>query len=328
VRVRLEIQPKYMHRFHAMMQCKPQLAAENIEIGPDIDNPDLIILQESTIREQPETVAPLLAYPLAIYERIGCAPVNTNGDVRRFLMRENVRAWLKETDFVDHELNNETMIDGRYHLKLINTTPNEHIEKKPAVLLKASEFAKIRHIFPIHMQARYDYLKTLRPRTLRKRPIEVFFAGSMVYTNKLVDRHRLNLVDKLVKLPQQSLVATGNLFDQNEFQDLLCQAKIFVSPYGSGTYSWKDFEAIFAGCVLIKPKADFIAHYGFPIYEPGKYCIQCDPNFSDLGAIVAEVAGNLPKYAEFAAAAQSALFKACNIEQYGADLTSFFRALT
>lgn len=324
LRIRLEIQEKYIHRFHAMLRCQAALESFGIKIERECETPDLVFLQETTIRERIEEVRRFLEYPLIVYERIGCAPVNVSSAVRRFMAKPNVLAWTKETSFSDLKLNNAPMIDGRFHLTLINQGVNSQQPKVPPTQLSDGELAKVAAIFPIHMQSRYDYLRTVRTRTLRKRPMDVFYAGTMHYANKLVDDHRLRLVKELSVASVEGAIVKGNVFSQQQFQDLLTQSKIFVSPYGSGTYSWKDFEAIFAGCVLIKPKADFIAHYGFPIYEPGRFCVQCDPNFVDLGSILVEVLANLDKYSAFAADAQRTLLSACNAEQYSQDLATFF----
>lgn len=328
MRIRLHVEQTYLHRFHAMLDVRDLLQDAGIHLlAQDDPGPhDVLFLQESIFRKSPsESLGE--HEPAIIYERIGCAPVNVGRSVRRLLRRPNVLAWTKETDFRDHSLNNEPMIAGRYHLATINVLPETQHAQRSEVLLEAADFAKIHRIFPIYMQERYDYLKTLRTRSLGKRPIEVFFAGTMHYENPLVDCHRMRCVEAMSKLDRQCLIATGNVFDRNHFQDLLVTARVFVSPYGSGVYSWKDFEAILAGCVLVKPKADYVTTYGFDIYDPGRYCVQCAPDFSDLNEIVNSVLDDLGTYRDFAIAAQSAILAACDRERYAADLVTFFRGI-
>lgn len=329
MKVSLLIPDKYIHRFHAMLNAAPMLAANGIHLSRDDRNSDILLIQESMIRETPDAVRDIIDRPLIVYERTGCAPVNNRAGVRTFMARKNVLSWAKETSFYDLSMNNLPMIDGRYHLTLINEGPNSQIEKPQNIILSEEILSKIDEIFPIHMQGRYDYLKSLNARTLRKRSIDVFFAGTMSYANKLVDHHRRILVDKLTSIRDRNvLIGQGNIFTQDRFHDTIIQSKIFVSPYGSGTYSWKDFEAIFAGCVLVKPKSDFISQYGFPIYEKGRYSVSCSPDFSDLPQVVESILSDLDQYAAFAADARQAIFDACSLEQYADDLTGYFRSLT
>lgn len=328
MRVRLQIEQTYMHRFHAMLGVRDLLCDAGIQIlTPDEDGAhDLLFLQESIFRKAPsETLG--TDEPVIIYERIGCAPVNVSRSARRLLKRANVLAWTKETDFRDHALNNAPMVAGRYHLATINELPETQHAQAPEVQLGPAEFEKIHHIFPIYMQERYDHLKTLRTRSLGKRPIEAFFAGTMHYENPLVDMHRQRCVEAASRLDRECLIATGNLFDRNHFQDLLVTARVFVSPYGSGVYSWKDFEAILAGCVLVKPRADYVTTYGFDIYDPGRFCVQCAPDFSDLKEKVDSILDDLETYRAFAMRAQEAILAACDRERYAADLVAFFRGV-
>lgn len=325
MKIKIEVEEKYLHRFYAMLKCTDALAAEGIELGVDVENPDILFIQEGKVRHATALKANS-RQPLIIYERIGCAPVNTNADARRMMAQDNVLAWTKETNFRDLQLNNEPMIDGRYHLRLINHGEHRWNTKPQSQILTAETLDKIAAIFPIHMQERYDYLKSLRSKTIRKRPIDVFYAGTMHYTNKLVDRHRSQLVSRLGKIQNRSvLIGLGNLFSRNDFHDTLVQSKIFVSPYGSGAYSWKDFEALFAGCILIKPKSDFVTQYGFDIYKAGEYCVECDPEWSDLEEVIEYSLTNLDAASEFAFEAQKDIMTACNFEKYSADLVRFFK---
>lgn len=329
MKVSLFIPDKYIHRFHAMLNAAPILAANGIELSRDDKGGDVLFVQESMIREFPDAVRDIVDRPMIVYERIGCAPVNNRASVRTFMSKKNVLSWAKETSFYDLSMNNLPMIDGRYHLTLINSGPHLQEAKPQSITLSNEILSKIAEIFPIHMQGRYDYLKSLNARTIKKRSIDVFYAGTMSYANKLVDSHRESLVENLTSIKNRNvLIGQGNVFHQDRFHDTIIQSKIFISPYGSGTYSWKDFEAIFAGCVLIKPKADFISHYGFKIYEKNKYCVSCNPDFSDVHEIIESILTNLDHYAAFASDARQAIFDACSLEQYADDLTGYFRSLT
>lgn len=324
MKVGFRIEDKYRHRFAAMMRSADDLEAEGISLSMEAENPDVVIIQEGLLRQSKELRSELAATPKLVYERIGCAPVNTNMDTRLMLKSESVLGWLKETDFRDRQINNLPMIESRYHLTLINK-PGAPTPIAPPTILEAADLAKISAIMPIHMQDRYDHLKGLRNGVLRKRPIDVFYAGTMHYASPLVDYHRFGLTQVLSQLPHtKSLAATGNVFDRQQFHYLLTQSKIFVSPYGSGAYSWKDFEALFAGCILIKPRSDFITQYGFDIYGPDGYCVQCDPNWVGLDEMIRSLLDDLEASQSIADRGRDQIYASCDQDAYTADLKKYF----
>lgn len=327
MKIGFRIEDKYRHRFAAMLRSADDLEAEGIHLSLECENPDVVIVQEGLLRQSKELRTELATVPKLVYERIGCAPVNANMDTRLLLKSDSVLGWLKETDFVDRQINNKPMIESRYHLTLIDK-PDAPTPVAPPTQLTEADLGKIAAIMPIHMQDRYDHLKSLRNGVLRKRPIDVFYAGTMHYASPLVDYHRFGLTQALSQMPHtKSLAATGNVFDRQQFHFLLTQSKIFVSPYGSGAYSWKDFEALFAGCILIKPRSDFITQYGFDIYGPNGYCVQCDPNWHGLEDLIRSLLDDLEAGQAVADRGRDQIYASCDQPSYTADLTRYFRSI-
>lgn len=57
--------------------------------------------------------------------------------------------------------------------------------------------------------------------------------------------------------------------------------QVFVSPYGAGEWSHKDFEAMLAGCVVVKPLAEHVVAYP-NVYDPHTSVISTSVDFADL----------------------------------------------
>ena len=67
---------------------------------------------------------------------------------------------------------------------------------------------------------------------------------------------------------------------------VLRSTKVVVSPWGYGEWCWRDFEAIRAGCVLMKPRCDVVT--APDVYRDG-WLEWYNPDHSDLNSRVDEV---------------------------------------
>jgi len=94
------------------------------------------------------------------------------------------------------------------------------------------------------------------------RPLDVvMFVKTMHYSQPAISRGRaqaksaiLNVARKHPKL--QILVTTTA--STAEYASILSRAKLVLSPWGFGEWSWKDFEALQAGAIVIKPAAQTV----------------------------------------------------------------------
>mmetsp|Transcript_9258 Transcript_9258/g.26482 ORF Transcript_9258/g.26482 Transcript_9258/m.26482 type:complete len:509 (-) Transcript_9258:1949-3475(-) len=69
-----------------------------------------------------------------------------------------------------------------------------------------------------------------------------------------------------------------------DYVDILRRTKMFVSPFGLGEFSGKDYEAILSGAMLVKPLAHSLESYP-NIYGPDT-ALETQADFSDLEAVV------------------------------------------
>jgi len=144
------------------------------------------------------------------------------------------------------------------------------------------------------------------------RKYDINFVGSMGHKDILVPAHRQKALDAINELSCKSYVRTYWLPNQEfkkyfsapedgkmktpEYMQSLMDSKICVSPWGNSESCIRDFEALYAGCVLIKPDTDFCETWP-DIYQEGHY-VKCRPDFSDLKLKVDSVLGNWEDYRE------------------------------
>ena len=326
IRVKLTLDPRYVARFSQLNSVSEDLKALGIEIGTDLDEFDLQLIQSSLLKSGEVPLSALDKSPVLIYERSDAATLGDDVFQRTLIARPEVRFWIKEFTFRDPSLHNEMMTEGRYHYTLINEDRARVPPKPPTIIVDGKDLEKIISLQPIYMFPQFEHCRTLTRRTFRTRRTELFYAGTMEYKQQFVKYHRYlagMAIERLEKVVR--LIGYGRVFDKKDFQNALQQAKIFLSPYGLGEFSWKDYEAIFAGCVLIKPTASFVTTYKFDIYQKGLCCIECKPDFSDLKDIVDDVLARESHYEQFAEEARQSLLAASTLDSYANDIAAVFK---
>jgi hypothetical protein len=71
-------------------------------------------------------------------------------------------------------------------------------------------------------------------------------------------RMRQEALDKVEAIPGIRLISRGRVPRKEYFNELFA-SKLCFSPFGYGEVCWRDYEAAFAGALLIKPNMDHIA---------------------------------------------------------------------
>jgi hypothetical protein len=130
-----------------------------------------------------------------------------------------------------------------------------------------------------------------------RREFEVQFAGRLEYSRaRLVTDHRLNLYDRLRASPFRMALAPNTL-SREDYNRILRNSQIVVSPYGHGEVCSRDAEAMYAGAVLVKPPA---AHARtWPRYfEDGVTYVECKADWSDLHEVIQRVLDRWDDYRE------------------------------
>ncbi len=315
LRVSVEVEEKYAERFDGILQNKELLRKHGVEIARSLEHPDLTWIQDGLLWEANQPV--LRDKPLIVYERNDLASLREKN--RALLEQANVLACTKEIRYRDKSFYNSRPTE------LFSEGIDAH-----RVVLSDAALAKIVSVHPIFLQRRFELIRSQGTLAFDRRKSDLFFAGQMNYTDDAISLHRRMACEALLALGSRFkvLIGVGRCFDQRTFYETLERSKAFLSPYGYGEYSWKDYEAVFCGCILIKPDSDDITAYGLDIYRSGRHCVRCRPDFSDLDDVFSAIVENLDEHAEMALATQKNLVAAAaDRERVAEDVALFLKGL-
>ena len=125
------------------------------------------------------------------------------------------------------------------------------------------------------------------------RPIKVFSSLNHFYHgSQEFEQHRTLARDSILEWAKQdsSTVVVGTSYEvtrafrHTDYCNMMKVSRVIVSPWGYGEFCHRDYEAILAGCVLVKPDTSFSDTW--PELEAGKHYVPCRPDFSDLHAAI------------------------------------------
>lgn len=139
------------------------------------------------------------------------------------------------------------------------------------------------------------------------RPLDAFCAVTVDYTCPAISWHRRRALERLSDLGRRVFLGRGRVLPPPVYHELMRRSRICVSPWGWGETCYRDYEALLAGCVLIKPRTDFIDSL-LPLDD--RHYVACEPDFSDLGERVEEILQSWPSYRERRARARDYVLNA------------------
>jgi hypothetical protein len=118
------------------------------------------------------------------------------------------------------------------------------------------------------------------------RPIDAMFAGRTDTYSPEINNHRKLFYKELKSINNINVICEGHrVYKLKQYRELSRNTKIIISPWGNGELCYRDFEAMFDGCILIKPKTDFIKVLG-GILQADKTYIPCANDATDLKNVI------------------------------------------
>ena len=93
-------------------------------------------------------------------------------------------------------------------------------------------------------------------------------------------------------------VADGRV-SQSQFFSELRNSKICFSPFGYGEVCWRDYEAIFSGSLLVKPRMDHV-RLTPSVFVPGETYVPIAWDCSDYGEKVRQYLSDAKRRREIA----------------------------
>ena len=174
-----------------------------------------------------------------------------------------------------------------------NSFRNQEIINNKNVLFvidhcKIEEYNKVVCLLNISELYKNKYQTEVFP--LSNRKYDVVFMGTTQYDEKIT-KHRLdvikNIEDVCRKNKLQCYTSTTPI-KYSKYMNILNNTKIFISPYGWGEFSLKEYECICFGAHIVKPKIYFQ-------YYPN-YCENMDDfeiDFSNFESKILHILANL-----------------------------------
>ncbi len=191
-------------------------------------------------------------------------------------------------------LHNEPTILSRYHYKLLQDIYPEYADDHaitPTNTLSEDVLNRIKTV-PWDIGS-----SCLSPKYIGLTPdiktLDVFCSVSLKF-GSYYSVHRQACIDAINTLAPSLKKETKQL-PYNQYISQLRKAKICISPYGLGEFSYRDYEAICCGAILIKPDMSYVETYP-DIYQANKTYVSCKIDFSDLKEVVERVLNNYQDY--------------------------------
>lgn len=244
--------------------------------------------------------------PLAILERIDASIVVKRNELKN----PNVKMLIKNTKLTPIGLNNVPVFYGRYHttkiLELLKeknyqdtvdvysestiVSPDQK-DKNPYRIMNIDQKTELDNVSCSKIVCGYSFchydkmsgLENMCNEFKSIRKNDVHFIGTSEYgKNTLITLHRKLCIEKINSLTGCSVICnSGRTQSFKDYTKSLLNTKIVVSPWGHGEACYRDFEALFCGCVLIKPDTGFVDCWP-NIYQNNITYIPCKVDFSDL----------------------------------------------
>jgi hypothetical protein len=261
-------------------------------------DPDLVLADTARV----ETAA--VACPLVLFD-VGDGGMlwwygAPHGDrARTWLRSGRVLGMIKVTRYRSAALYNAAVAEGAYHLHRVYAVAGADLAPRlvtPACPLTDEDLGRIELGFGFWAFDWCDLLAGAPPVPDAGRDIDVFCAATAAYASPGVAYHRERAFAALERLRGcRTVLRRGRVLSRAEYAALMRRARVCVSPWGWGETAFRDYETMYAGCVLVKPLTDFIDAY--PPIDTRHY-IPCAVDFSDLQEKVDHVLARWDDYEE------------------------------
>jgi hypothetical protein len=224
--------------------------------------------------------------PTILIERADSSIV-FNQEIRKLAEQKEILAIVKTAITEPLSLNNCGF--NRYHFKVLNESLNLQQRLNTSETMSEQSLCKIKCLIPYCVQNSFSDMVKLTIDYKKARNIDV---ASMftIWNDPFIKNHRGMIIDHVKKFTNSR---TDFVHNKKEYIKTLLNSKICISPWGWGEVCFRDFEAIYCGCVLLKPNSDHVKC--FPnIFD--KYCVYFEPDCSDLEDKINYIINNWDDY--------------------------------
>lgn len=154
-----------------------------------------------------------------------------------------------------------------------------------------------------------------------RRTIAAGFRGKLNYPRAPeIGQHRGGCIAAMRRI--HGSLALARRLPAQAYQRELTRTRVAVSPWGYGELCWRDCEAMYAGCVVVKPNSDYVQTWP-RLFEADQTYAACRPDWSDLRQVCQRVIDQWGDWCERRAANAERLREACEPE----TLADYFACL-
>lgn len=282
--IRISLTPEdqfYDGRFY-LPGFQQALADLGIVLRPDLANPDITLVGYQKF----------LASPAEYMSRPGKLALHGTYDFglvpeiyREYLDDDKILCVIQGQRYKTLALQNAALAERHYHGTLIDPTAAQ--VPMPPMTQKGFDKIQIWGGFAV-MAALSPYFQDIPSPSRDIRPLRLHAIMNTFYASPLLTQHREQALAAVRAFGEQDYSSfvygrssgTVRSVFTDSYSLLMQQSQCVLSPWGWGEYCIRDFEAILAGAVVIKPRTDWSETW--PPLVPDAAYVACRPDFSDL----------------------------------------------
>lgn len=217
--------------------------------------------------------------PVILLERVDGAQLRLS---REWLPR--VAGVIKSYLFRDREMYNT--VTDRAHIAALHDAGIQckrplYREGRPQPQLCAGDLDKLRVGYSGF--GGHDIMKEIVSQPVdfsAERELDVSFIGTVDYEGTEVETHRRAALEAARTWHGNYAGVPGRTVPRADYHKTLRHSKAVLCPWGWGEASYRDYEAMALGAVMIKPDSGYVESWS-EIYLPSRKCIMCGPDFAD-----------------------------------------------
>jgi hypothetical protein len=160
------------------------------------------------------------------------------------------------------------------------------------------------------------------------REIDVHFAGTVDYEGTEVDAHRRLAMDVAWKWQRMgvAVASPGRGVPRPQYYDQIARSKVVLCPWGWGEASYRDYEAMALGAVMVKPYSDHVEAWP-DVYDEGETYVACAPDFRDAPDKIADIVEHWDDYLSMRVLARGIVAAAWQPETLAAKMASLIKEI-
>jgi len=236
--------------------------------------------------------------PIVIVERIDGGQLAQG---RQWLDDDRVKALIKSYSFRDpswhnkyngrvsaHILRHEAGIVGRGQRFAFEGLPQPQLSDAALAKIKLGwNFASGAHMHGLAAR-KIDFKAT--------RSIDLHFAGTLTYSGSEIEAHRRLALDAVKNYGGPSFVGAGRVHSPQNYCKALLNSKVILSPWGCGEPCHRDYEALLAGTMILKPDTGHIVSWP-DVFAGARHYVPCRHDFADVPDKMESIKANWKHFA-------------------------------